>query len=81
MPEIQLRPKGQLTIPASIMQQNHWDTDTRFDVGMINGVLTLTPIPVKNDTENIMSYAGIFRGAWGDSPKAINRAISSLRDE
>jgi hypothetical protein len=28
-----------------------------------------------------MAYAGVFRGAWGDTPNKVNKAITDLRDE
>ena len=83
MPEVRLRPKGQVTIPASIIEKAHLTEDVMLDVELVNGVITLTPHPQGKGRarEDIMAYAGIFRGAWGDTPKKVDETISRLRDE
>ena len=81
MPEVRLRPKGQVTIPASILEKAHLSNDVVLDVDLINGVITLTPQTKPNQKEDIMAYAGVFRGAWGDTPNKVNKAITDLRDE
>ena len=30
--------------------------------------------------EDVMSYAGIFQGAWGESAQAVDRTVAELRD-
>lgn len=83
MPEVRLRPKGQVTIPASIIEKAHLSEDVMLDVELVNGVITLTPHPQGKGRarEDIMAYAGIFRGAWGDTAKKVDETISKLRDE
>ena len=83
MPEVRLRPKGQVTIPASIIEKAHLTEDVMLDVELVNGVITMTPHPQgKGCTrEDIMAYAGIFQGAWGDTPKKVDETVSKLRDE
>lgn len=83
MPEVRLRPKGQVTIPASIIEKAHLAEDVMLDVALVNGVITLTPQPKAKGSqrEDIMAYAGIFHGAWGDTPKRVDETITKLRDE
>jgi antitoxin component of MazEF toxin-antitoxin module len=81
MPEVRLRPKGQITIPASILEQAHLSNDVVLDVALINGVITLTPQTKPNQREDIMAYAGIFKGAWGATTTKADETISDLRDE
>jgi bifunctional DNA-binding transcriptional regulator/antitoxin component of YhaV-PrlF toxin-antitoxin module len=81
MPEVRLRPKGQVTIPASIIEKAHLSDDAMLDIQLINGVITLTPQSKPNQREDIMAFAGIFQGAWGDTPAMVDKTISDLRDE
>lgn len=81
MPEVRLRPKGQITIPATILERANLATDATFEIALVNGVITLTPkVPLSNQ-EDIMSYAGIFKGAWGESADAVNKTLDGHRDE
>lgn len=54
-----------------------------LDVELVNGVITLTPLPHDKlrAREDIMAYAGIFQGAWGNAPEKVDEALSKLRDE
>jgi bifunctional DNA-binding transcriptional regulator/antitoxin component of YhaV-PrlF toxin-antitoxin module len=81
MPEVRLRHKGQVTIPASILEKAHLANDAMLDVALINGVITLTPQIKHKQREDIMAYAGIFQGAWGATPIETDATISDLRDE
>jgi bifunctional DNA-binding transcriptional regulator/antitoxin component of YhaV-PrlF toxin-antitoxin module len=83
MPEIRLRPKGQITIPASILEKAQLTEDAMLEVELVNGVITLTPQPRGKGQarEDIMAYAGIFRGAWGNQAQAVDDTIARLRDE
>lgn len=81
MPEAQLRPKRQITIPASIFDAAHLAENAVFDVGLVNGVITFTPKALKSQRDDVMSYAGIFHGAWGDDTEALRDSVARLRDE
>lgn len=80
MPVVRLRTKGQVTIPANILEKAHLAEDAMLDVALINGVITLTPQAKGTKREDIMAYAGIFQGAWGNTPETVNETISHLRD-
>ena len=81
MPEARLRPKGQVTIPASIIEKAHLTEDVVLDVALVNGVITLTPQSKGTQRADIMSYAGTLQGAWGDTPEKVDETISQLRSE
>lgn len=81
MPEVRLRSKGQVTIPASILREAHLADDAVFDVDLLNGVITFTPRHTKHDRENILSFAGVFHGAWGKTSVAVDKTLGDLRDE
>ena len=81
MPQAQLRPKRQITIPASIFDAAHLAEDAVFEVGLVNGVITFTPKAAKSKRDDVMAYAGIFQSAWGETREDVERAINGLRDE
>ena len=81
MPEVRLRPKGQLTIPATILERAQLAADAIFEIALVNGVITLTPKVRLSNKEDIMAYAGIFKGAWGGSAEAVNSNLDMHRDE
>ena len=81
MPEVRLGPKGQLTIPAAILEKAKLAADATFEIALVNGVITLTPKVRLSNQEDIMAYAGIFKGAWGDSAAAVNTNLDLHRDE
>lgn len=81
MPEVRLRPKGQVTIPSSILDEAHLVPDAVFDVGLVNGVITFTPKRAMENREDILSFAGVFHGAWGNTPEAVANTLGHLRDE
>jgi bifunctional DNA-binding transcriptional regulator/antitoxin component of YhaV-PrlF toxin-antitoxin module len=81
MPQIRLRSKGQVTIPASIIRHANLVKDTLLEVQLIDGVIILKPLSTSEKRNDTMKYAGIFKGAWGNKATKINSTISDLRDE
>ena len=81
MSEVRLRPKGQVTIPASILERAHLATDATLEVALVDGVITLTPKENPTEKQDIMAFAGIFKGAWGDTNEAVNNALDNHRNE
>jgi bifunctional DNA-binding transcriptional regulator/antitoxin component of YhaV-PrlF toxin-antitoxin module len=81
MLEIRMRPKHQITLPANIVRQAKLATDDRLEVTYTNGVIVLTPHPAAAPAQafNVMSYAGIGEGMWGQSADEVNQYISDLR--
>lgn len=81
MSQVRLRPKGQVTIPANILESAQLAVDATFEVALVNGVITLTPKVSASEKEDIMAFAGIFKGAWGDNVATVNETQDNLRDE
>jgi AbrB family looped-hinge helix DNA binding protein len=80
MPVVKIRPKGQITIPADILQAWQIHSNDKINVNLVNGVVMLTPVNRREHKKSIMSYAGIARGVWGDSADDIDNFIRNERD-
>ena len=81
MPEIRMRRKNQITLPASIVRQARIEPDDRLIVSFLGGNIVITPKKVVEEKSDIMSYAGMFTGTWGNTPEAVEATIRNLRDE
>ena len=80
MPVVKIRSKGQVTIPADILQDWHIHSNDKINVDLVNGVVMLTPVNCLDHKKSIMSYAGIARGLWGDSADDIDNFVRNERD-
>jgi bifunctional DNA-binding transcriptional regulator/antitoxin component of YhaV-PrlF toxin-antitoxin module len=84
MPQVKLREKGQLTIPAELLQE--WSrlhnvvTNDSIEVNLSNGVLMLVPTKRHAARRDIMSFAGVGKGLWGDTQEDIEASIHALRN-
>jgi len=78
---VTLRPKGQLTIPANILQQWNVKPYDQLDVTFQNGVITIMPVKRKEASkkDKLKTFAGVGRGCWGDTPDDVKATISELR--
>lgn len=81
MPEVKMRRKNQVTIPASIVEIAHLSENCRFDVEYLNGVIIFKPKEVSQKVDDVLSYAGLFSGAWGSTSEQIDETISNLHNE
>ena len=83
MPEIRMRPKHQVTLPASIVRQADIKADDRLTVEFVNGAIIITPVSTKPGAppDDVMSFAGIGRGLWGATPTEVEATIRGLRNE
>jgi hypothetical protein len=80
MPEIRIRPKHQVTLPANIVREAKLALDDRLEVSYTHGVIILTPQPKLAATPfNLSAFAGIGKGIWGNTADEINQAINDLR--
>lgn len=81
MPEIRMRSKHQLTLPAQIVREARLSLDDRLEVTYTNGVIVLTPRPVASSSRefDLMAYAGIGKGIWGESAQEVDAFIHNLR--
>jgi bifunctional DNA-binding transcriptional regulator/antitoxin component of YhaV-PrlF toxin-antitoxin module len=83
MLQVKLREKGQVTIPAELLQEwsriNHVATNDTIEVNLSNGVLMLIPIKRHTAKRDIMSFAGVGKGLWGSTQEEIETTIQNLR--
>jgi hypothetical protein len=81
MPEIRMRPKHQVTLPANIVREAKLSPDDRLEVSYTNGVIVLTPRPKASSVQkfDFMAYAGIGKGVWGSTSEEVNKYINDLR--
>ena len=79
MPEIRLRPKHQVTLPANLVRRANIQLDDKLDVSYVNGSIILTPIAVRRTQPEIMAYAGIASGLWGNTAQEIDQALDCTK--
>lgn len=84
MPQVKIREKGQVTIPAELLQEwsnkNHVSVNDSMEAALVNGVLMLIPQKRHAAKRDIMSFAGVGKGLWGDTPAEIDASINEMRD-
>lgn len=51
-----------------------------LEIALVNGVITLTPTKRQEHKDSVISYAGIFRGAWGATPEEVEKTLHEQRD-
>jgi hypothetical protein len=81
MPEVKMRGKNQVTIPASIVEKAHLSENCTFDVEYMNGVIIFTPLSPTPQKDDVLSYAGLYAGSWGRTPEAVETTINNLHSE
>lgn len=76
-----MRPKHQVTLPANIVRAAKLAPDDRLEVSYTNGVIVLTPRSRSTPVQkfDVMAYAGIGKGMWGNTPEEVNQYINDLR--
>ena len=80
MPEIRMRAKNQFTLPASLVRESGIEVDDKLSVALINGSIVITPMGPKHQGLNdIMAFAGIAKGVWGDNPEEVEQTIQGDR--
>ena len=53
----------------------------RLIVDYLNGVIVITPkVDAHCARNDLMSFAGIGKGLWGDTPGQVNTTLAGLRD-
>ena len=84
MPKVRLREKGQVTIPSEILQEwgvkNHVHTHDAVEAVLANGIVMLIPKQRHRAKRDILSFAGVGKGLWGDSPEEIESSLQSIRE-
>lgn len=80
MPEIRMRPKHQVTLPASVVRAAKLKPDDRLTVTFINGSIIITPKHDDKDQDDIMSFAGIGHGLWGNTPEEVDQTLCNMKN-
>lgn len=81
MPAVRVRPKNQITLPASIVSQSGIHEDDVLEAAYANGVITLVPKARAARKGSLMDYAGLAQTSYGKTARQIDAAIAKLRDE
>ena len=85
MLQVKLREKGQVTIPAEILQEwqrkNQVETQDVMQACLANGVLMLIPAKRNATQRDMLSFAGVSKGLWGQTEAEIDANIAKLRSE
>ncbi len=84
MSEIKFREKGQVTIPAELLQKwnktNQVSINDVLEAQLANGVLMLIPKKRQQAQRSVMSYAGTGKGLWGQTDEEIDASIKEARN-
>jgi len=84
MRQVKLREKGQVTIPAELLQEwnqkNQVSIHDVMEARLANGVLMLIPKKRQAAKRSVMSFAGIGKGLWGNTPVQVDASIQEIRN-
>lgn len=81
MSTVRVRPKHQITLPVSIVNQAGIHQDDLLEADYVNGVIILVPKARQSRHGDIMDYAGIARDVYGKTAEEVDAALAQLRDE
>lgn len=82
MPEIRMRPKHQVTLPASIVREANLQTDDRLIVTLVHGNIVISPKRAQTQPpQDVMAFAGVGLGVWGPTADEVEARARTLRDE
>jgi antitoxin component of MazEF toxin-antitoxin module len=80
MPEVRMRSKNQFTLPASLVRESGIQIDDKLSVSLVNGSIVITPMgPKHQGLSDVMAFAGIAQGVWGDSPEEVENTLQRDR--
>jgi bifunctional DNA-binding transcriptional regulator/antitoxin component of YhaV-PrlF toxin-antitoxin module len=80
MPQIRMRDKHQVTLPASVVRAANLKPDDKLQVDYVNGSIIITPQLLAQDGADILAFAGIGRGLWGDTAKKVEQTLLERKD-
>jgi bifunctional DNA-binding transcriptional regulator/antitoxin component of YhaV-PrlF toxin-antitoxin module len=84
MAQVKLREKGQVTIPAELLQEwskkNQVFINDTMEARLSNGVLMLIPQKRHATKRSLMSFAGVGKGIWGKTPAEVDASVQEIRD-
>ena len=80
MSVIRMRSKNQFTLPASLVRASGIQIDDKLSVSLVNGSIVITPIsPEHQGLSDVMAFAGIAQGVWGDCPEEVEHNLQRDR--
>ena len=80
MSVIRMRSKNQFTLPASLVRASGIQIDDKLSVSLVNGSIVITPISPKHQgLSDVMAFAGIAQGVWGDRPEEVAQNLQRDR--
>jgi antitoxin component of MazEF toxin-antitoxin module len=79
MPVIRMRSKHQVTLPASLVRQANIKLDDKLVAICVNGSIILTPSAVGKNQTDIMAFAGIANGLWGNTARKVDQTLTDMK--
>lgn len=80
MPQVTLRDKHQITLPASIVRAARLAPNDVLSVEYVNGKITLSSAATKaGKRPSLMDYAGITEGLYGQSAEEVHAYLAKER--
>lgn len=79
MPQVRVRDKHQITLPAVIAREAEISTDDILDVSYKDGVITMTTKQVQKKRRSIMNYAGSANGLYGKNAEEVQAYLTNER--
>jgi AbrB family looped-hinge helix DNA binding protein len=70
MPVVNIRPKGQVTIPAEILQAWQIHSNDKINVSLVNGVVMLTPVN-RRGQKNQLCPMQVLHVVYGAIPRML----------
>lgn len=80
MPQVTFRANRQVTIPTTILAQWNAQPVDVFDVQLANGVSMFTPVRRHQASPDLMAFACLGKGLWGDTPEQVEASNQNLRE-
>jgi len=77
MARVTVRQRNQLTIPVDIARAAGFHEGSVCSMELVNGIIVITPAGIS--APSLDSFAGVARGAWGETAADVERAIASDR--
>ena len=79
MPNTQLRPTNQATSPTDLSEPPRVPLHNNPHVTQYNSSNILTPVAATKNQTDIMSFAGIATGVWGDTAQEVGRTLGQIK--